>query len=99
MIITVSPTIMDGTVVRWYHDRTPLDALHAHQPAVSASRNGVLVHGYLDAIGDDVLGAAKDVQQLLARNRYADVQHLATHRQRGMFGPYEPIPVAQESAG
>lgn len=99
MIVTVTPTIMDGTVVRWHYDETPLAELSSHQPQVSASRNGVLVHGYLHTIPAEVLATAKDVCAQLKRDRRADVQHLATHRQRRMFGPYEPVGAEREAAG
>ncbi|MBM0235940.1 hypothetical protein JNW88_00360 [Micromonospora sp. ATA32] len=98
MIVTVTPTIGDGTVVRWYHDSAPLDAL-SHIATVSASRNGVLISGYLHEVPDDVMAAAKEVWQQLQRDHNADVQHLATHRKRRMFGPYEPITEAQETRG
>lgn len=98
MIVTIAPTIGDGTVVRWYHDSAPLDAL-PHIATVSASRNGVLVSGYLHEVPEDVMAAARDTYETLRRNRDADVRHLATHRKRRMFGPYEPIAAEQETVG
>lgn len=98
MIVTVTPTIGDGTVVRWYADSAPLDAL-SHIAMVSASRNGVIVSGYLHEVPDDVMAAARDTYETLRRNRDADVRHLATHRKRRMFGPYEPIADKPEVVG
>lgn len=98
MIVTVTHTIMDGPVVSWYYDQTPLDAIPAHQAQVSASRNGVLVHGYLGTIGEDVLALARDVHSRLAASRGYDPRHLATHRRRGMFGPYEPVTAPAQPA-
>lgn len=99
MIVTVTPTIMDGTVVRWYYDETPLAELSSHQPQVSASRHGVLVHAYLHTLPDGLLTLAQDVCRQLQRDRDADVRHLATHRRRSLFGPYEPIPAGQGAVG
>lgn len=39
MIVTVTPTAMSGTVVRWYHP-SAIDS-PSQQPLISASRNGV----------------------------------------------------------
>jgi len=98
MIVTVSPTIMDGTVVRWYPDTTPLDAILSVEPIVSASRNGVLIGTYLHHVPQDVLALAQNVYANLRRDHNAPVQHLATHRRRGLFGPYEPVPTPAQPA-
>lgn len=99
MIVTVTPTIMDGQVVRWYRDSLALDDILSAEPVVSASRNGVLIGGYLHQVPADVLALAQDVHANLARDRNAPVQQLATHRKRRMFGPYEPIAAEQETVG
>ncbi|MEU2699565.1 hypothetical protein [Micromonospora aurantiaca (nom. illeg.)] len=96
MIVTVTHTLMDGTVVRWYPDSTTLDQLPAAKPQLSASRNGVLIGGYLHQVPADVLALAQNVHTNLHHDHNAPVQHLATHRRRGWAGPYEPVtPPAQ----
>lgn len=94
MIVTVTPTIMDGVVVRWYH--TLADADHPGPLAVvSASRNGVRVNGYLDEIPDEVMATARHVHATLAKDRDADFGHLATHRRARLFGLLEPVPARE----
>lgn len=90
MIVTVTPTILDGTVVRWFPDM-PLSQISAVDAIVTASRNGVRVHSYLDQVEPEPLAAARDACELLRRDRDADVSHLATHTRRGLFGPYVRI--------
>jgi hypothetical protein len=90
MIVIITPTIMDGTVVRWYRpvEVTGIDAeptFIAGEELVSASRNGVMVRGYLDQIGDQVLADARQACKALRADRDADLSHLATHRRRAMF--------------
>ncbi|MBM0257360.1 hypothetical protein [Micromonospora sp. 4G55] len=94
MIVTVTHTIMDGAVVRWYRPDMPLDQLLTARPAISASREGVLVNAYLHEVPEFVLALAQNIHATFQRNPNAPVQHLATHRRRGMFGPYEPVPAA-----
>lgn len=91
MIVTVTPTVMDGTVVRWYHDADRLDDLDAIRPMLSASRNGVMVGTYLHQVPTVLLAAAQDAYETLRRDRGADLRHLATHRSKAMFGPLEPV--------
>lgn len=73
MIVTITPTVMDGTVLRWYDaddDRG--------QPVLTVSRNRVEVYrkGAIDA---EVLRAACEAHAELKRNRLADVRKYATH--------------------
>lgn len=96
MIVTVSPTIMDGAVVRWYSSE---DAVEYGREMCSASRNGVRVNGYLTDVPADVLSAAQQAYESLRRDDRTDVGHLATHRRRGLFGPLVPVAAAQETAG
>ena len=96
MIVTVTPTIMDGTVVRWYHNE---NAVEYGREMVSASRNGVRVNGYLTDVPGDVLSAAQQAYETLRRDDRTDISHLATHRRRGLFGPLEPIAETREAAG
>ncbi|TDC30086.1 hypothetical protein E1211_24895 [Micromonospora sp. 15K316] len=95
MIITVTPTIGDGTVVRWYPADTHTDLIPATMPAVSASRNGVLVNTYLHAVPEEVMTAAHEVWEQLRRDHDADVTALATHRKERLFGTYEPVTAKQ----
>lgn len=89
-VVTVTTTVMDGTVVRWHRD---VQAAQTMRPVLSACREGVLVHGgYLTAIPDEWVAAARQAHELLARNPHADLSHLATHRHRGPSnGPLEPV--------
>jgi hypothetical protein len=85
VIVTVTPTIMDGQVVRWYASEA---AEEAHRPLLSASRNGVMIHAaYLHHV-EELLDAARDTHARLERGE--DVEDVATHRSP-MFGPLEPI--------
>jgi len=83
VISAIYPTIMDGTVVRWYADED------GEQQIASASRNAV--EFYVDDVPADVRDAAQAAHSELARRRDADVRHYATHRKKGLFGPLEPI--------
>lgn len=87
-VITVTPTIMDGTVVRWY---TGALAAEQSRPLLSASRQGVMIHG--DVLIADLpaswIEAAQDAHGRIAAG-YA-VSHLATHRKP--LGSRELIPV------
>lgn len=89
MVVTVTPTIMDGTVVRWYRSIEPAMAdatlAVARGELLSASRDGVLVRCYLHEVPDDVLRAAREAYQQLKRDRNADLRHLATHRRARLF--------------
>lgn len=95
-VITVTATIMDGQVVRWY--RT-VGAAANHRPVLSASRNGVSVHGeYLTGIPQSWIDTAKQAYADLAADSDADVKRLATHRNRGFSnGPLEPVEKKEES--
>lgn len=77
-VVTVIPTSLDGTTVRWYE--TLADAV-SHNQLVSASRNGIcarLVYADLDD-WRAVLNVANRVAEQLRRDPKADVRHLATH--------------------
>lgn len=82
-VVLVFPTIMDGTVVRWYRD---VDAAKYGQEIASASRNGVGVN----MAPREVAIAAYDAHESLRRGE--DVSHLETHR-RGRFPSGELVPV------
>ena len=88
-VITVTATIMDGTVVRWF---TSIVAAEAMRPWVSASRRGVAVHAaLLTDIPEQWVAHAINVYRELAANADADVTGLATHRRRGLSGPFEEV--------
>lgn len=84
-LVTVTPTIMDGQVVRWYPSEA---ALENHSEAISASRNAVMAcDGH--PITPELFDAAWTAH--LALKNKGDLSHLATHRQRGFLGSYEPV--------
>jgi len=86
-IVTVTPTMQSGTVVRWRR------ALHG--PAcLSASREGVMIHGEQWLTGPHALPARWITDAHIAHGNLLsgrDVRHMATHHQRGLAGPLEPI--------
>jgi hypothetical protein len=86
-IVTVTATVMSGVVVRWQR------ALHGPQ-CLSASRDGVMVHGEQWLTGPHALPAAWVEDAHLAHGELAagrSVGHMATHRRRGLTGPLEPV--------
>ena len=93
-VITVTPTVMDGAVVRWYRS---LHAAQHHRPTLSASRDGVTVHArFLTDIPDQWIDAAKRAHRTLADVHGADLDYLATHRHRGVLnGPLEPVSLSE----
>lgn len=93
-IITVTATVMDGTVVRWHHT---LSAAETFRPAVSASRRGVAIHAeYLTDVPAEWVTSATRAYETLRRAPRADMKHLATHRNRGvMNGPLVPVEEAR----
>lgn len=88
-VITVTATIQSGTVIRWYRS---VEAVQVRGPALSASRDGVMIHGeYLTAIPEEWIERAKAAYAMLAADHNADLGDWATHRRRGLLGPLEPI--------
>lgn len=90
-IITVTPTVMDGTVVRWYRD---LKDYEVAEPVLSASRNRWMTHGGKTApqMPAEWLRVARETHTILREDWEADVSHLATHRApRGRRGMLVPI--------
>lgn len=85
MICLVTPTIMDGPVVRWYADET---AVEERRELASASRHGVV---HVVGISPTVAVVAAAAYSELRRNPFADVRHYATHT-KPLFGPPVPIP-------
>jgi dihydrodipicolinate synthase/N-acetylneuraminate lyase len=95
-VITVTATVMDGQVARWY--RSVEDAT-IHRAVLSASRSGVSVYAeFLTDVPQEWIDAAKAAHAELAADRNADVRHLATHRNRGFSnGPLEPVEKGDQS--
>lgn len=93
-IVTVTPTIMDGWVVRWH---TSLEAAEKVKPIVSASRNMVAIHTVNSDIAyPDAFAAANKAHEGL-RTLYPgadlpnDIRKLATHKPAYFMGPLEEI--------
>ena len=90
-VVTCTPTIMDGFVVRWYRSEA---AAQMGNEIVSASRNGVRVNTFIGT-GDayravsDLLVHAWAVMRMIQRGE--DVRHLATHRLSLLGGDIERI--------
>lgn len=74
MIVTITPTVMDGTVLRWYD----ADDDEGHHPVMSVSRNRVQIHDK-DKVTPESVQAAAVAFAELKRDRYADVRKYATH--------------------
>jgi hypothetical protein len=85
-VITVTPTVMSGIVVRWY--RCECAAAHGHA-LLSASRDGVHVTGR--QVPEAWLAAAARAHHALRERRDSDVAVFATHRRRFPSGELEPI--------
>ena len=71
MIVTLTPTVLDGIVLRWYPTE---DATGT--PAVTVSRNRIEVTADVPPLVRENAAAAF---RELARNPTADVRHYATH--------------------
>ncbi|MGW0587461.1 hypothetical protein [Streptosporangium sp. NPDC002607] len=89
-VVTVTPTVMDGTVVRWHHSVRDAEI---HRPVVSASRRGVAIHAeYITDVPVGWIVAATQAYEALLNDRRADLGHLATHRNQGHpSGPLVPV--------
>jgi hypothetical protein len=92
-IVIATPTLMDGTVVRWYRS----EAAHERgAEQVSASRNGVIVNGFLHEVPQEVMGQAGEAYQILqgrtARPGSVEprIEAMVTHRS-GWGRNLEPI--------
>lgn len=88
-VVTVTATIQSGAVVRWYRD-----AYDSAGPCLSASRNGVMIHGDQWLTGPDAVPVqwmADATEAAIELGSGRDVKHLATHRRVGLLGPLEPV--------
>lgn len=88
-IVTTTPTVMDGQVLRWY---ATVRQAEAGTETLSVSRNGVLVHAYLHEVPPELLAIAEELRQALRAGR--DVTSAATHRWR--FGRQDLEPIVAE---
>lgn len=88
MVVTVTPTINSGWVVRWFGSE---QAAEHREPMLSASRAGVCVSCYLHQVPADVLATATQAYETLRDGREEGILALATHRKRGLFGPLVPV--------
>ncbi|WP_433233817.1 hypothetical protein [Actinomadura nitritigenes] len=88
-VVTVTGNARTGTVVRWYRDL--LAATH-NRPTLSASRDGVMIHGqvYLHTIPAEWITDATLAYEALKAGA-GDVSGYATHRRADAVGPLEPI--------
>jgi hypothetical protein len=94
-VVTVTPTIMGGTVARWYRDERSAEN---GRPVLSASRDGVMVHGEVYVASDrghwhlpgEWIDSAREAHAALTADRRAYLGHLATHT-HPFFGPLVPV--------
>jgi hypothetical protein len=93
-VITVTPTIMSGTVVRWY---SGLAAAENGREVLSASRDGVMVLDYLTDVPAAWVDAALQAFQAMRADRRVNLMHLATHRHKHFMG-HELVPVTTPAA-
>jgi hypothetical protein len=76
MIVTVTPTVMDGTVLRWFDTDDPEQAIGA--PLLSVSHHRLDVRDGAE-VPEDVQRAAIEAFAELRTDRLADVRRFATH--------------------
>jgi hypothetical protein len=96
MICTVSPTVADGYVVRWW--RSVEHAEYGYPPVVSASRRGVMVDGLLHEVPDAVMHQARTAWLLLDRGESDHVRAMATHSRGAGYQKGRFIPIEQENS-
>jgi hypothetical protein len=87
MVITATPTVQDGYVVRWYRN---LGTATRGSELVSASRNAVMILVPLHHVPVDLVAMATETRWLLRRDDVEAVKRLATHR-RVIGNRVEPI--------
>jgi len=88
-VVISFPTIMDGTVLRWYRSER---AAEYSREFLSASRNGITTEGVLDARDRPILEQAWIVHEALAADRAADVSVYITHHRQTYGGAIEVMP-------
>lgn len=85
-VITATPTIQSGLVVRWRRS--------TEGPAIlSASRHGVMIHGdvFLHDLPDEWIEMARRAHNWIKAGWEDGAQALATHRHARRFGDLVPI--------
>jgi hypothetical protein len=86
-VISATHTIGDGLVVRWRHTTEG-------EAVVSASRNGVMIHGSV-FVSDELkqwIADAEHARELIRAGREDEAKALATHKyDRPFFGDLVPI--------
>jgi hypothetical protein len=76
VIVTITPTPLDGTVLRWFDTDAAEDAIGA--PLVTVSSHRLDVRDGAEPDGN-VLAAAIEAFAALRNDRLADVRRFATH--------------------
>lgn len=96
VVCIVTPTIMDGTVVRWYRSEI---AAETRREMISASRNGVKIGEHLTngEVPSVVAALAAQAWAVLRENNGADMSSWATHRRGRVLGS-SIVPVRREAA-
>ncbi|MFD5089377.1 hypothetical protein ACFWMR_02160 [Amycolatopsis thailandensis] len=89
LVVTVTPTIMEGTVIRWY--RSLSAASTGGQAVASASRNGFSFFIMLTRADNPLIDAVRDAHDALAAGHVNEVETIATHRRHSLFGPLVPV--------
>lgn len=94
MIVTITPTPLDGTVLRWFDADAAEDATGA--PLVTVSRHQLQVRDGAEVPGDAQRAAIEAFAEL-RRDRLADVRRFATHYRtiRSGLVPIEKTAVSQ----
>jgi hypothetical protein len=95
IVCVAFPTIHDGLVLRWYRsvDAYELDG----EPLCSASRNGVMITGYLHKVPAEVLAKAEEAYEILRDNGPRELAAaMATHLRKSMF-IRELVPIEREA--
>lgn len=94
LVVTVRPTIMDGTVVDWFLSEAA--ARDVSRAIVSASRNGVHIDCWLHQLPDGLLDTAREIAALIRQGaRTAEIEQLyATHNRA--WGSRELTPIVRQ---
>lgn len=85
-VITATPTIQSGLVIRWFRG---MGGYENRGAVLSASRDGVMIHGdvFLHDLPGEWVEAAKGATAAIRAEAQEDAKALATHRQDGFLGP------------
>lgn len=80
MVVTSTPTISNGTVLKWWLAQGARTGEPGVQPEMSASRHGVLVNTYLHIIPAAALDQAHEAHRLLAAGDAVAASRIVTHQ-------------------